>query len=442
MAVFMLSRILFGLLAVIVVGAFGQNSAPIKAGDPAPNLSWDRVLNSAGIAGQNPASLFGHVTVLFFSPNVSANDQLASDWNELVGRFAGQAAQFVCITSEIEKTLTPRLAQHPMKGWLLLDEKGVTARAFGIEPDGAVIVDRNGRIAGFTFWLPAPEQIQAVEDERAIAIKGDADDRQMQEILAGRLVRLDPEPHRFPAVPEPRQKPDLAPSYEVHISASTADGTDESSAPDFWSAKGFDLRSMIAKASETEPNRVILPASLDRDDRYDFVLVPPQQEEQAEMKRLMRQGIEKHFHVSIATEKRLVEVYVMTALKDKTPPPKADGGFGGGFISSSSPWIAVLEGTDPTPEALPKAAVERPKTSGFAEITAPDTTLEIFLQFLEMGMDRPIVDETGMTGSYDFNIRGGTCTTEDFIQRLREQLGLILTPAQRTIEMVVVTPAR
>jgi hypothetical protein len=72
--------------------------------------------------------------------------------------------------------LRPELAQwlqvHPVNGWLLLESNWDTARAYGMETSGAnaVIVDPNGRIAGFTFVEPDEEQIKAVLEGRAIAI--------------------------------------------------------------------------------------------------------------------------------------------------------------------------------------------------------------------------------------------------------------------------------
>ncbi len=61
---------------------------------------------------------------------------------------------------------------------------------------------------------------------------------------------------------------------------------------------------------------------------------------------------------------------------------------------------------------------------------------------LEEGLNRPIVDETNMKGRYDLAVRGEAGAPEDFLQRLREQLGLVLTAARRDIEMLVVRPGR
>jgi hypothetical protein len=67
-------------------------------------------------------------------------------------------------------------------------------KAYGVEFGGAIVYT-NGRAAGFTFMMPEEKQIKAVQEGRAVAIKGDANDSQMDAILSGRAVRWDAGPH-------------------------------------------------------------------------------------------------------------------------------------------------------------------------------------------------------------------------------------------------------
>jgi len=82
-------RILLTLLAIAVAAVFGQAPAPVKAGDLAPNLVWTRVL-----AGGDPGSLFGHVTVIGFFPVVSPNESLVARMNWLPNSPASQSASY------------------------------------------------------------------------------------------------------------------------------------------------------------------------------------------------------------------------------------------------------------------------------------------------------------------------------------------------------------
>ena len=61
-----------------------------------------------------------------------------------------------------------------------------------------------------------------------------------------------------------------------------------------------------------------------------------------------------------------------------------------------------------------------------------------FRRVLEDGLKRPIVDETGLDGTYDFEVHGNARGTDEFLGMLRDQLGLVLTPGQGKIEMLVI----
>ena len=72
--------------------------------------------------------------------------------------------------------------------------------------------------------------------------------------------------------------------------------------------RGFDLKTVIAKAYEQNPSRIVLPEALQNKGRYDFVLVPPHEMDMQAMRHLLQQAIEQHFNVSAAVESRPVDV--------------------------------------------------------------------------------------------------------------------------------------
>jgi hypothetical protein len=172
---------------------------------------------------------------LQFLPPVTANAQAIGQWNEMIAQFRDRPVQFVWIATENWSVVKPFLREHPMDGWLLIDEKNEAARAYGCEMGGDVIINPSGRIAGFTQF-PDPEQLAGVLD--------------------GKAVRLETEPIRM-LPPHAPGKPDIAPSYEVHISPSKTQGTEGSSGADFWVQRGFDLKTMISLVYEKDISRVI-----------------------------------------------------------------------------------------------------------------------------------------------------------------------------------------
>jgi hypothetical protein len=58
---------------------------------------------------------------------------------------------------------------------------------------------------------------------------------------------------------------------------------------------------------------------------------------------------------------------------------------------------------------------------------------------LEFSLDRPVVNETNLKGEFVFRIEDSG-SESNFQQRLREQLGLVITPAQREVETLVLAP--
>jgi uncharacterized protein (TIGR03435 family) len=64
--------------------------------------------------------------------------------------------------------------------------------------------------------------------------------------------------------------------------------------------------------------------------------------------------------------------------------------------------------------------------------------MEAFGQMLEQGLDRPVVDETRLAGTFDFHVAGESASTAEFLQMLRDQFGLAVTPARREVVLLAV----
>jgi uncharacterized protein (TIGR03435 family) len=445
----MASGMLWVLAAIFFAFVFGQAPAPVKAGQHAPHLHWTKVVASVSGSG-GPQNLFGQTTVLLFLPLVSHNEQTLSIWNKLVDKFADKPVNFIWIAKEEEGSVIAFLKSHPVRGWMVLDPQEDSYKAYGIEGADGVLIDSHGTVIGFTSGPPQQDQIQAVLDGRAVAIEGEPTEEQLDAFFEEKAVRLEAEPFRLPPFPE---KPNLPPpSDEVHISLSKAEGTISSTGQDYWLRCGFDLRTILSEVLETNPSRIVLPTALNKGTRYDFVLVPPREEDAETMNRQIRAGIEKFFHVTITPVTQATDVYVMTALEGKTPPRKSDeesfANIGG--MSFSTEWREEFkppEGKPPTRKEMEEAArrwmnspefKEAMATAQLTGMTALSNSMDEFRRALEDGLHRPIVDETGMTGAYDFKVGGEARTIEAFLNMLRDQLGLVLTPTQRMVDMIVV----
>jgi uncharacterized protein (TIGR03435 family) len=83
---------------------------------------------------------------------------------------------------------------------------------------------------------------------------------------------------------------------------------------------------------------------------------------------------------------------------------------------------------------------QRMEMAQLTGMAAMSSSMDDLRRALEEGLHRPVVDETGLTGRYDFRVRGEARTTEEFLDMLRDQAGLRVAPERRNLEMTVLRP--
>jgi uncharacterized protein (TIGR03435 family) len=411
-------------------GVFGPVTARIKAGDRAPDISFTKVLQPAGTP-LTSVTLTGRTTVLVFFPQISPNSQAIAAWNDVVEHFAGKPVQFIMITSEKESILLPWLAQHPVGGTVLYDPHGRTGRSYGLElMIDSVYIGSDGKIVGF---LPVPltddYTLNAVLEGRITTAKPSTDKASVNAFLASHVVPLNAEPLRWGHPGD--NKPNLPPSNTLHVSPTKDEtGSGEFRADDFWNLQGFTLMQFIAKAYDLNPIRIVLPASFKANKRYDFAFVAPEHQTPEEMQQHIQQGIQDHFHLSATYEDRLMNVYVITAPNGK-PPAHPDPNDPGSVGSAS--WGSTGN-IDENGMLLPAGI------NAVRSIDLINGTVDDFCHMLEQGLDHPLINETHLDGKFDFRVRAEEGQQNNFTEHLRTQLNLVVTPAQRHVEMFVFTP--
>jgi uncharacterized protein (TIGR03435 family) len=273
------------------------------------------------------------------------------------------------------------------------------------------------------------------------------------------IVMLLSEPATMP--PVRRGKPDLAPSEAAMVVPTHRTQHESVSAnrgSDYWTVEGAPLKTMLSTLYDMQTTRIELPVSLDDEQRFDFLLVLPHHETRETMGRLMREAIEKHFRISIAHESRLMDVYVITApsgtINAKELRGDEPGSFGwmevqtpagvsGNFRDFSA--FLVQELAPPADEALHTMGAEFLKDfagawkRGTASIRGMSAggTIEQLCETLEETLDRPVIDETNLTGAYELDVRTDAATSVEFLHALCDRLGLAATSAQREVTMLV-----
>jgi uncharacterized protein (TIGR03435 family) len=247
--------------------------------------------------------------------------------------------------------------------------------------------------------------------------------------------RNKPQTERAKRMPRPnKDRPDFPPSFALHVSQSQGEVRGNYGGGDFKALRGYTLKEAITYLYGVNPIRVLLPASLNNSKRYDFSIVLPAQEDWETMKAHMQQGLLDYFNICATRENRSEDVYVVTAAQGRTPPlvnrHVADNM---AFGSSGSVEFTSSSGDNPA-EVL--GGIKPLSVSALSGISL-DGTADKFCGTLEEIVDRPVVNETNLEGDFEFRVERGKGSANDFLERLRDQLGLIITPATRNVEIIV-----
>jgi len=415
--------------ALAQVGLYGPASAHPKAGDAAPPLVFTRMWNG-GAEGGVP-NLTGQMTVMAFYPDTVDNLESVAKWNALIDRFAGKPVQFVWVTGEKDAAFPAWLSAHPIHGWVALDVAGGTGRSYGMDLPSAVIVGADGKIVGFDdSILPEARTVTAALAGKVIttAVKRS----ELEAFGDSGKVRLSAEPRHMPGPDD--EKPNFPPSYALHVSPSKGEDRGSFRGMDYWSLRDFSLMEAIAELYELSPSRIRLPASLDDQKRYNFAMVLPEAEPEERMRARFREGLQEQFHF-VATRVSLpLDVYVVTApnLKPGAVPKERLAVEGSRLMRSSS--VGSVEFQVAHVAGSKQAFEDGRPAVGLSAIrgVAMEGTMDDFCRQLEEALDRPVVNESNVAGEFVFQIQADRNGENDFLERLRSQMGIVITPAQRS----------
>ena len=224
--------------------------------------------------------------------------------------------------------------------------------------------------------------------------------------------------------------------FEVRIDPSALD-SDSSSIEvggDHFEARGYDLKSVIAELFEMDARLVDVPEELATNVRYDVSLSAPVELDQDSMQQILIHALNERFGVTIKPEKRTMDVYVLTA-----PDGPASGLNRHVFPRRNG--LKRVAASDDADEAGGRITYMGKDCSGVNSggITVEGGTIADFRRTLEPDLDRVLVDETGLRGSYDFRI-GLYANQRQLFELMHAALGLVVTPEQRTVTVLSVQP--
>ena len=367
-------------------------------GPPPNEISWDK--------------LKGKVVVLEFwqtacAPCIEAIPHL----NELVEQFSNRVV-FISISDDNRDYLKKFLKRKPINSWVVLDGLlNPTRTAFDVHGfPHTVIVDASGKIAALTN----PAALEA---------------KNLEEVLAGKPCSLPsprlPSPDNRKVVaatnptptkveisikgPFPMPERGAFNSYHWNRSASFSD----------FEAQKASLADVIPAFFHISPKLVFAKTKLP-EGLYDISAIAPP-DKLPELKRQFAEKLKATFGIAIQTKKQNVNAYVMTVCSTNAPGIKqVQRGGGGG---------------------------QRP--SGFY---LNGTKIDDIASFMELSLDKPIINETGLAGRWSVDVKWQMAESElnsdsnpdpdKVIKAVREQLGLELASTNRTLEVLEITKAK
>jgi uncharacterized protein (TIGR03435 family) len=388
------------LLSLITGTSLAQNVLP-ALNQRAPELELSQGLQTPGDLVPTLASLHGRLVVLEFWATwcggcVAAIPRL----NETADQVKGKPITFISVTDEDARVVKAFLQKRTMKSWIGVDKNGATFARYGIlgRPQ-TLIIDGDGVLRAAT----EPEQVN-------VAL--------LKNALAGRYPMAEHATRNAAAVPMEFTKGVPPPLLQVLIRPASPPNISGYSPGAFVAAPdgryeiyGISLETLLyyAEDEKLRHDRLVAPSWFGMD-RYDVSTVVPAGRSDLRT-RLLLQAATDTFSLKMHREQRPAEVYVLSAAgasKLKASSTKPSGGF----------------------KAHPGA------------FTGVSTSLERLSSVISRELnDAEVIDETGLTGNYDFDLSWKKDDVSSLTAALHDQLGLTLKKQTRNREFLVVDEA-
>lgn len=224
--------------------------------------------------------------------------------------------------------------------------------------------------------------------------------------------------------------------FEVKLAPAEATGSSSIEvAADRWEARGYDLKSLIAEIFAIDVRLVDVPEDLAADGKYDVSLSVPVELDQDSMQRILVKALTQRFGVTVKPEARTMDVYVLSAPNGPASGLKQHT-FGRHGLKK------LVAGGDESDDEGGRITYMGKDCSGVNSggITVEGGTIADFRRTLEPDLDRVLLDETRLRGSYDFKI-GLYANQAQLFELMRVGLGLVVTPEQRNVTVLRVRPA-
>ena len=360
------------------------------SGTPAPSLDSLRLLQAPDGARADWASLKGKVVVLEFwatwcSPCVASLPHL----NQLVASLDPAKFQFISIDDEDRKVVETFLTRKRTSGWVGTDTAGRIFAAYGVNSrPTTVIVDGRGKIVAVT----EVDSVSAAD---------------LQAVAAGKKVAFKPAMEIVEASTPSRSSAER-PLFSVSVSKSSpgAQASQVNHPPTGTDFLGNDADSLMTNVFNAFENRYVLKGQLP-DGRYDlhvnFVDVPDAVRTQA-----VQQAVLSALHLQIQSKTITKTAYILRA------------------TDASKKLLSLSASTH---------AVKRGYWHGIFILM--NGTMDDLAYVLATGLANPVINETGIDGTYDARFKATAGDVDSVNAVLKKTMGLELVTGTQEMSINV-----
>ncbi len=376
-------------LAALLLAAAGPAQA-LRIGDPPPSIVDLEVLGRGPLPALDWESLHGRVVVLdFWAPWCGPCRDAVPHQNALLAEVRDLDLLWISATAESEEAVERFLEGVEMEGRIALDPGGDVARAYGVPAmPWTVVVGPDGLVAGVT----RPDSLTA-DHLRSLAA-GEALDAPVHPLARGVTAGLD-----LGETGEALER------LELRRSTPGA-GKNWAFEDDRLTCLGYRPVELFATAYGVRSSRVegadALPPGC-----FDLIASSPGVDQDSFHAQLLA-TLEEQFAVESSRVQREVSAIVLSSGRktEKLLIPAAEKG----------------------PPSIQRSP------GGVRLRNAP---IDALTSILEELLSAPVVDETGLTGLYDFELSWDPAFPDEVLAQVRRDLGLKTARALRLIDHVV-----